>query len=43
MNEAGQLYFNLYPTAGTVNYQVCNGTGTSITPGSSTVWNVSAK
>jgi hypothetical protein len=41
-SSSGQLYFNPYPTAGVLEYQVCNGTGTEIAPGGSTVWNVSA-
>lgn len=40
---AGQLYFNAWPTANTLNYKVCNPTTASITPGASTTWNVSAK
>ena len=39
----GTLYFTTYPTAGVLEYQVCNNTSTSITLSSSTVWNVSAK
>ena len=39
----GQLYFVDWPTSGTLHYYVCNPTGTSITPGSSTTWNVSAR
>ena len=41
--STGQLYFTEWPTANTLNYYVCNGTSTSITPGASTTWNVSAK
>lgn len=37
------LYFTSYPTANTLNYQVCNATSTAIVPGSSTIWNVSAQ
>ena len=37
------LYFTAYPTANTLNYQVCNATGTAIVPGSSTTWNVTAQ
>jgi hypothetical protein len=37
------LYFTSYPTANTLNYQVCNATSTAIVPGSSTTWNVSAQ
>ena len=37
------LYFFSYPTANTLNYLVCNNSGASITPGGSTVWNVSAQ
>jgi hypothetical protein len=37
------LYFTSYPTANTLNYQVCNATGTAIVPGSSTTWNVTAQ
>jgi hypothetical protein len=39
--SAGQLYFSEWPTAGNLNYYVCNHTSSSITPGASTVWNVS--
>jgi hypothetical protein len=35
------LYFNAYPTANTLNWQVCNNSAASITP-TSTTWNVSA-
>jgi hypothetical protein len=37
------LYFSAWPTSGTANYYVCNPTNTSITTGSSTTWNVSAR
>jgi hypothetical protein len=39
----GALYFNAYPTAGTLEYQICNNTTAAITPSEATVWNVSAK
>jgi hypothetical protein len=40
----GQLYFIAWPSSSnTLSYYVCNPTGTSITPGSSTTWNVSAR
>jgi hypothetical protein len=40
----GQLYFTAWPSsAGTLSYYVCNPTSSSITPGSSTTWNVSAR
>jgi hypothetical protein len=35
------LYFNAYPSSGTLNWQVCNNSSASITP-ASTTWNVSA-
>lgn len=38
--STGQLYFTAWPTANTLNYRVCNPTSSSITPGSSTTWNV---
>jgi hypothetical protein len=41
-SSSGQLYFIAWPTSNTLNYYVCNATGSSITPGSSTTWNVSA-
>lgn len=40
----GQLYFTAWPsTSNTMSWYVCNPTASSITPGASTVWNVSAK
>jgi hypothetical protein len=35
-------YFNAYPTANTLNWQICNNSTPGITPGSTTTWNVSA-
>jgi hypothetical protein len=40
--SAGQLYIQaIVSAASTVSYKVCNPTGSSITPGASTTWNVS--
>lgn len=39
----GQLYFTDWVTSGTYHYYVCNPTSATITPGSSTTWNVSAR
>lgn len=40
----GQLYFTAWvKAANTLAYRVCNATGTDITPGASTTWNVSFK
>ena len=41
--SGGQLYFVSWPTSNTVHYYTCNPTGSSITPGSSTTWNVSVR
>lgn len=42
--STGQLYFTAWPSAAnTLSYYVCNPTSSSITPGASTTWNVSAK
>ena len=41
--SAGLLYITTFPTANTVNWSVCNGTGSSITPGASVTWNISAR
>ncbi len=42
--STGQLYFSqVQEPTGTLGYRVCNGTSSSITPGASTTWNVSAK
>jgi hypothetical protein len=38
-----QLFFDAWPSANTLNYKVCNNSGASITPGSSTTWNVGAR
>jgi hypothetical protein len=38
---AGMLTIIVYPTSGTVNFKVCNNTGSSITPGAITLnWRV---
>jgi hypothetical protein len=37
------LFFDAWPSANTLNYKVCNNSGASITPGSSTTWNVGAR
>ena len=38
---AGMLSIFVYPTAGNVNFKVCNNTGSSITPGAVTLnWRV---
>jgi hypothetical protein len=42
-SAAGQLYFQPWPSAGSLNDYVCNATGTAIVTGGSTTWNVSAK
>jgi hypothetical protein len=40
----GQLYFQAWPSAsGTLSYYVCNDTGSTVTTGASTTWNVSAR
>lgn len=39
--SSGQLYFQAYPTTNTLNYEVCNPTGSNITMNNSTQWNVS--
>jgi len=39
----GQLYFQPWPSAGSLNDYVCNGTSTAIVTGGATTWNVSAK
>jgi hypothetical protein len=37
------LYFFPVPTAGTLDYYVCNNSSSSVTPGANTTWNVSAQ
>lgn len=40
----GQLYFQSWPSSsGTASYYICNATGSTITTGGSTTWNVSAR
>lgn len=39
----GGLYFVQWPTADTMNYKICNASTASITPSSSTTWNVSVQ
>jgi hypothetical protein len=41
--SSGGLLVDAWPTSGTLNYKVCNSTGSNITPGSSVTFNVSAK
>ena len=41
--SSGGLAIDAWPTSSTLNYKVCNQTGSSITPGSSVTWNVSAR
>jgi hypothetical protein len=40
---AGVLYITDYPTAGTLNYYICNNTASNITTGASVTFNVSAR
>lgn len=42
-STTGQLYFTPLPAANTAQWYVCNPTGTNLTPGSSSTWNVSAR
>ena len=37
------LFLDAWPSANALNYKVCNNSSASITPGSSTTWNVSAR
>jgi hypothetical protein len=41
--SGGQLYFQPWPSAGSLNDFVCNPTGSAIVTSASTTWNVSAK
>jgi hypothetical protein len=41
--STGQLYFVVVPTAGTLDWQICNPTNAGITPSSSTTWNIGAR
>lgn len=42
-SATGQLYFIAWPSANVLNYKICNPTSSSLAPGSSTTWFVSAK
>jgi hypothetical protein len=41
--SVGGLTINSWPTAGALNYKICNQTASSITPGASVTFNVGAK